>query len=167
MIERWRQRLQRAENALLAGLLLGLLLLAVLQIVLRLAFETGLIWAEPLSRMGVLWVALLGALGATRQRQHIMIDVFQRLSGPRLRRVLWTLTQLAAALIAGLLAYYGTGLVAMEREAPVPFVLGLPSWAPMLVLPLGFGLMSVRFVFAALAGPPAPGEDAHGAAGRQ
>lgn len=161
MIERWRQRLHRAENALLAALLLALLLLAVLQIGLRLFFETGLTWAEPLSRMGVLWVALLGALGATRQRQHIMIDVFQRVAGPRLRRALWTLTQLAAAVVAGLLAYFGAGLVGLEREAPVPFVLGIPSWVPMLALPLGFGLMSLRFVAAALAGPPAPGENLH------
>ena len=85
-----------------------------------------------------------------------MIDVFQRLSGPRVRRVLWTITQLAAALVAGLLAWFGAGLVALEREAPVPFVLGIPSWVPMLALPLGFGLMSLRFVLAALAGPPPP-----------
>lgn len=158
MIQRWQQRLHRAENALLAVLLLALLLLAVVQIGMRLFFETGLSWAESLSRMGVLWVALLGALGATRNRQHIMIDVFQRLSGPRARRVSWMVTQFAAAVVAGLLAYFGAGLVGLERESPVPFVLGIPSWVPMLALPFGFGLMSVRFVFAALGGPPVPGE---------
>lgn len=164
MIERWRQRLHRAEDALLAAMLLALLLLAVLQIALRLFFETGLGWAEPLSRMGVLWLALLGALGATRRRQHILIDVLQRHSGPRARRVLWTITQLAAGVVAALLAWFGAGLVALEREAPVPFVPGIPSWAPMLVLPLGFGLMALRFVFAAMAGPPPPEQGAHGIA---
>ena len=159
-MQRWLQRLHRAENALLAAMLLALLLLAVVQIGMRLLFESGLSWAESLSRMGVLWVALLGALGATRQRHHIMIDVFQRLSGPRLRRALWLVTQLAAAVVAGLLAYFGAGLVGLEREAPVPFVLGIPSWVPMLALPLGFGLMSLRFVVAAFAGPPPPGEHA-------
>ena len=158
MIRRWQQRLHRAENALLAAMLLALLLLAVVQIGMRLLFESGLSWAESLSRMGVLWVALLGALGATRQRHHIMIDVFQRLSGPRLRGALWLVTQLAAAVVAGLLAWFGAGLVGLEREAPVPFVLGIPSWVPMLALPLGFGLMSLRFVMAAAAGPPPPGE---------
>ena len=159
-MQRWLQRLHRAENALLATMLLALLLLAVVQIGMRLLFEAGLSWAESLSRMGVLWVALLGALGATRQRHHIMIDVFQRLSGPRLRRALWLVTQLAAAVVAGLLAYFGAGLVGLEREAPVPFVLGIPSWVPMLALPVGFGLMSLRFVVAAFAGPPPPGEHA-------
>lgn len=157
-MQRWLQRLHRAENALLAAMLLALLLLAVVQIAMRLLFESGLSWAESLSRMGVLWVALLGALGATRHRHHIMIDVLQRLAGARARRVLWVVTQLAAAVVAGLLAYFGAGLVGLEREAPVPFVLGIPSWVPMLALPLGFGLMSLRFVVAAFAGPPAPGE---------
>ena len=157
-MRRWLDRLHRAENALLAAMLLALLLLAVVQIGMRLLFESGLSWAESLSRMGVLWVALLGALGATRQRHHIMIDVFQRLSGPRLRRALWGVTQLAAAVVAALLAYFGAGLVGLEREAPVPFVLGIPSWVPMLALPVGFGLMSLRFVVAAFAGPPLPGD---------
>ena len=83
MAQRWLQRLHRGEDLLLAGLLLALLLLAVAQIVLRLVFETGLVWAEPLSRMGVLWLALLGALGATRKRHHIMIDALPRLLGER------------------------------------------------------------------------------------
>lgn len=150
--------LHRAEDALLAGLLLVLVLLATTQIALRIFFETGLIWAEPLSRMGVLWLALLGALGATRQRQHIAIDALPRLLPPRARRVLWTITQLAAAVVAGMLGWYGAGMLGMEREAPVPFIAGIPSWVPMLAFPVGFGLMSLRFVLAALGPPPEPGE---------
>jgi len=45
-------------------------------------------------------------------------------------------------------------MVAMEREAPVPFVAGVPSWVPMLVVPLGFGLMGLRFLVAAWIEPP-------------
>ena len=155
---RWLQRLHRAEDLLLAAMLLALIVLSALQIVLRIGFDGGLVWAEAISRMGVLWVALLGALGATRQRQHIMIDAVPRLLPPRGRRVLWTITQLAAAAVAGLLAWYGVGLVALERESPVPFVAGIPSWVPMLALPLGFGLMSLRFIIASTLEPPTPGE---------
>jgi C4-dicarboxylate transporter, DctQ subunit len=157
-VARWLQRLHRAEDLLLAAMLLALIVLSALQIVLRIGFDGGLVWAEAISRMGVLWVALLGALGATRQRQHIMIDAVPRLLPPRGRRVLWTITQLAAAAVAGLLAWYGVGLVALERESPVPFVAGIPSWVPMLALPLGFGLMSLRFIIASTLEPPTPGE---------
>ena len=158
MAARWLARLHRIEDGLLAAMLLALLLLAVLQIGLRLFFDSGLIWAEAVSRLGVLWLALLGALGATRQRQHIMIDAVPRLVGPRARKVLWIVTQCAAAIVTALLAWYGAGMVAFEREAPVPFVAGIPSWVPMLAFPLGFGLMSLRFLLAARVGPPPPGE---------
>ena len=59
MTERLLRGLHRAEERLLAALLGVLLLLSVLQIALRIFFDTGLEWAEPVSRMGVLWLALL------------------------------------------------------------------------------------------------------------
>jgi TRAP-type C4-dicarboxylate transport system permease small subunit len=155
MLERWLQRLHRAEDLLLAGLLLALLLLAVAQIALRLLFDTGLEWAEPMSRAGVLWLALLGALGATRARKHIAIDALPRVLPPRAQRVAWVISHLAAAVIAATLAWLGAGMVGLEREAPVPFVAGIASWVPMLVFPAGFGLMALRFLLVALLPPSA------------
>lgn len=164
MFEHWLRRLHRAEDGLLAALLGGLLLLAVLQILLRLAFDNGLEWAEPMSRAGVLWLALLGALGATRSHKHIAIDALPRLLPPAARRVAWGLSQLAAAVICAAMAWFGAGMIGFEMEAPVPFIAGVPSWVPMLVIPAGFALMAVRFVLAACVPPPAldvpPGEGA-------
>ena len=154
MPARWLGRLHRAEDALLAALLGSLLLLSVAQIVLRVAFDGGLPWAEPVSRAGVLFLALLGALGATRSGKHIAIDALPRFLSPGPRRAVWVVSQLAAAAISLLLAWLGAGMVMMEREAPVPFVAGIPSWVPMLVIPLGFGLMGLRFVVAAWMPPP-------------
>ena len=154
---RWLDCLHQAEDWLLAGLLGALLLLSVLQILLRVTVDGGLAWAEPVSRAGVLWLALLGALGATRQHRHIAIDALPRVLPPLARRAAWIATQLAAAVLAGGMAWLGQGLVALEREAPVPFVAGVPSWVPMLVLPLGFGLMALRFLVAAAVVPAAPG----------
>lgn len=155
MLQRWLARLHRAEDALLAGLLLALLLLSVAQIALRLFFDTGLDWAEPASRAGVLWLALLGALGATRARKHIAIDALPRVLPARAQRVAWVVSHLAAAAVAATLAWLGAGMVGLEREAPVPFVAGVPSWVPMLVFPAGFGLMALRFLLVSLLPPTA------------
>lgn len=155
MLQRWLARLHRAEDALLAGLLLALLLLSVAQIALRLFFDTGLDWAEPASRAGVLWLALLGALGATRARKHIAIDALPRVLPARAQRMAWVVSHLAAAAVAATLAWLGAGMVGLEREAPVPFVAGVPSWVPMLVFPAGFGLMALRFLLVSLLPPTA------------
>ncbi|HLS83377.1 MAG TPA: TRAP transporter small permease [Arenimonas sp.] len=154
---RWLARLHGLEDGLLALLILLLLLLSVTQIGLRMFFDTGLAWAEPAGRAGVFWLALLGALGATRERRHIAIDVLPRLLPPRLRDLVWRVVQVAAGSLCGVLAWLGWGLVQLEREAPVPFIEGIPSWVPMLALPLGFGLMALRFLLAAGAGPDAGG----------
>lgn len=154
MPARWLSRLHRVEDGLLAALLGSLLLLSVAQIVLRVAFDAGLPWAEPVSRAGVLFLALLGALGATRSGKHIAIDALPRFLPPRPRRVVWAISQVAAAVACLALAWLGWGMVGMEREAPVPFVAGIPSWVPMLVIPVGFGLMGLRFLVAAWIEPP-------------
>lgn len=160
--------LHRAEDFLLAFLLAALLALALAQIGLRMFFDSGIEWAEPVSRMGVLWLALLGALGATRERRHIAIDALPRLLSPRLQRAAWALTQLATGVLCGLLAWYGWGMVELEREVPGFFVPGIASWWPMLAFPLGFALMSLRFFVSALGEPPEPGVvDAHVVADRE
>jgi TRAP-type C4-dicarboxylate transport system permease small subunit len=151
---RWLRRLHAAEDALLALLVLLLLALALAQIGLRLAADTGFTWAEPVSRLMVMWLALLGALAATRQRKHIAIDALPRLLGPRARRVAWVLAQLTGAVAAGVLAWLALDLIALELEAPSRLPGGIPGWAGMLVLPAGFGLMALRFLLCALAPPP-------------
>ena len=154
--------LHRAEDLALALLLAALLSLGLAQIGLRLFFGSGLEWAEPVERMGVLWLALLGALGATRERRHIAIDAIPRLLPPKLHRAAWVLTQLATAGICATLAWTGWGMLEMERDAPTLFAAGVSSWVPMIAFPIGFGLMALRFVVAAFGQPPEAGQvDAH------
>jgi C4-dicarboxylate transporter, DctQ subunit len=149
--------LHHAEDWLLAALLFALLALALAQIGLRVFFGSGIEWAEPVGRMGLLWLALGGALGATRAKRHIGIDALPRILPPRGHRIAWALTQAATAVVCALLAWYGWGMVQMEREVPAAFVPGVPSWWPMLVFPAGFALMALRFAVAAFAEPPEPG----------
>ena len=65
------------ERLLLVIVLLLLILLAVLQILLRNLFDTSLFWIDPFNRLLVLWLAVLGAMVATREREHIAIDALK------------------------------------------------------------------------------------------
>ena len=71
------------ENGLLYTLVAGLLGLALYQIVLRNAFGGGIYWADPLLRVMVLWMALVGAMVATREGGHISIDVLNHYLGEK------------------------------------------------------------------------------------
>ena len=146
--------LHRLEDGLLAGLLLILLLLAVAQIGLRWIADTGWIEGETVQRTLVLWIALLGALGAARERRHLALDLLPRLLPPWGRRLVWALAQLIAAALCAVMAWYGWSLIALEREAPGVLFAGVPSWVGMLILPFGFAVLTLRFVIASVFGPP-------------
>ena len=65
----------RFEDFLLVVLLSSMILLASTQILLRNLFEFGLVWADPLLRIMVLWLGMIGATVASRDNRHIHIDL--------------------------------------------------------------------------------------------
>ena len=73
MIAKALRVLHLFENLTLAFSFLTMLVLAVMQIALRNFFDGGFLWAESFVRVLVLWIAILGALVATRQNNHISI----------------------------------------------------------------------------------------------
>lgn len=153
-VSRLLRGLHRLEDGLLAGLLLILLLLAVAQIGLRWIADTGWIEGETVQRTLVLWIALLGALGAARERRHLALDLLPRLLPPWGRRLVWALAQLIAAALCAVMAWYGWSLIELEREAPGVLFAGVPSWVGMLIIPFGFALLTLRFLIAIALGPP-------------
>jgi TRAP-type C4-dicarboxylate transport system permease small subunit len=150
----WLVRAQRwgrcLEDVLIAALLAGLILLASAQIFLRNALSIGLPWADGLVRLTVLWLALLGAIAAGRDRRHIAVDVLGRNLPPQLRRAVDVLTNGFAAIVTGLLARYSWAFVEDSRAYGDVLVDGWPAWMLQLILPVGFGLLCYRYVVQAL-----------------
>jgi TRAP-type C4-dicarboxylate transport system permease small subunit len=149
--------LRHIENGLLTASVLLLVVLAGAQIILRDLFHTGLSFADPLMRQLVLWTGMLGALAAVRDDKHIAMDVLQRFLNPMARKAARILTLGFAAAICAFLAYYGYAMVQVDYEGATPSPLvGLPAWVAEIVLPIGFGLMAVRFALRAFAPPAHP-----------
>ena len=63
------------EDAMLVMVLLTMILLAVTQIFMRNVFDSSLLWADPVIRIAVLWIGLMGAMIGTRKGEHIAIDI--------------------------------------------------------------------------------------------
>ena len=62
-----------------------------------------------------------------------------------------------AAVACALLAYYGYAMVQVDVDGATPSPLaGLPAWMAELILPVGFGLMALRFALRAFAPPAHP-----------
>lgn len=140
---RW---LHRLEDSLLIVSLMSMLLMALAQIVLRNFFDAGFLWAESFLRILVLWVAMLGAMVATRERNHINIDLLSRLLKPSLFRPINALARLFAAVICFVAAWYCVEYITYEYEDGTIAFASVPVWVCQSILPIGFAIMGVRFL---------------------
>jgi TRAP-type C4-dicarboxylate transport system permease small subunit len=137
--------LHTIEDYALASLLGLMVLLAPLQIFLRNFFDQGLTWADPLLRVLVLWVGLLGAVSAARGNRHITIDVLSRLLPPRPRAALSVVTSRFTVIISAIVAWHSGRFVSMEREYESIAFSGMQAWIFELVIPVAFGIIAFRY----------------------
>lgn len=151
-LARLNRLISRLEDSLLIGLVTGLLLLAVAQIVLRNAFGEGILWAEPAMRIAVLWIAMIGGMVACREGGHIKINLFEVYAQGRARRMLASLAHLGACLTCAILASASWLFVGYERMDGMTTFLNLPAWWFESILPVGFAVMSLRFLRDAVVG---------------
>ncbi|MDH4254435.1 MAG: TRAP transporter small permease subunit, partial [Gammaproteobacteria bacterium] len=70
--ERWGTAV---ENGVMVLLLAGMMIVAVGQIVLRVFFSGGFVWADELLKLMVLWIALIASIAASRSNRHLRIDI--------------------------------------------------------------------------------------------
>ncbi len=153
-LQRFRRLLNHAETVLAGLSLLLLIALTLMQILARNLFDTGLPLADTFTRHLVLYIAFLGATLAADSQRHIRIDslatwLSARARG-RLHRPLHAIAMLVCAALTQAAARFWLDewqhAVAQER------------WQALfsLILPVGFGLLTLHFLLAVLAGPPRP-----------
>lgn len=146
---RWLIRAEQVavwlENTVLVVLLIGLLGVTSSQILLRNVFSVGLAWADGLIRLAVLWLALVGAIAASRDRKHIAINLADRFLPEAWLRPAGALVNSFAAAVAGVLAWYAFRFVQDSREFGDTLLGTSPAWMFQIILPIGFALVSYRY----------------------
>lgn len=135
--------LHRFEDLLLALLLGVMVLLAPLQIVLRNFFDSGIDWGDPLLRALVLWVALLGALAASRGNRQITVDVLSRVLHGRAKSAARVVTSTFTSAVCFVIAWYAVAFIASGLGTTA--FADVPSWTIEVIIPVSFGLIGVRY----------------------
>jgi TRAP-type C4-dicarboxylate transport system permease small subunit len=140
----------RIEEVLLLVIVLLMVLLSFTQVVLRNLFDHGIIWGDIFLRNLVLWVGFIGASLASKEERHINIDVFSRALKGRSKKAVQAAVQLFAAIISAILTNAAFNFVWQERSFNTILFADIPAWYFQSIIPLGFAMMSVRFVFSAV-----------------
>lgn len=142
--------LSKVEKWAIITLLSFLMLMAFAQVVLRNLFSTGFVWADILLRNSVLWIALLGASIATKERKHIAIDVVSRFFSIRKKYIIEIVVSIISIYVCHLLALSALVFVSDERNAGSILVLNIPTWCFLIIIPFAFYAMAFRFFIRAL-----------------
>jgi TRAP-type C4-dicarboxylate transport system permease small subunit len=160
VLERLGGVLAAVEDGILVSLLTAMIGLAGAQIVLRNLWDTSIGWGDPLLRVTVMWVGLLGAMAASRDDNHIAIDLVSRLLEGRAKSVTRIVTGLFSSVVCLALAWHGMRFVLFEREDQAIAFASVPAWMCELIIPVAFGIMALRFLTGVLAQlvPAAEGE---------
>lgn len=137
----------KLENATLTALFAALLSLGVTQIIARNFFGTGFAWIDPMMRALVLWIALFGAMVATRQRTHIRIDIAGQWLYGGYRKAALLMTDIFTGIMAVIIAIASYRFMGFEYTDGTIAFAGVPTWVVATVLPFAFALIAVRQVF--------------------
>ncbi|MGB1091279.1 MAG: TRAP transporter small permease [Oceanobacter sp.] len=140
----------KIEDAVLVTVLASLLALASIDIIARLVFGGGVVWIQPALRVMVLWLGLLGAMLATRSREHIAIDLVNRLAPASINQLISVFTLGFSAFICGLIAWHSAAYVELAKEFGDTVMGDMPAWPFQLIIPFSFSLMALRFLLQAL-----------------
>ncbi len=149
-IHKLYQGLLKIEIGFIVALLLSLILIAMVQIILRNFFDSGLFWAESYIRISVLWMALLGAMVASRRQQHLAIDVFVHKLNAKKRAMIEKITHIFTGLLCFIMAYHSSLFIHSEyQEGSIAFAI-IPTWICEIIIPITFLIIGVRYFIAAV-----------------
>lgn len=133
------------ESGLLVLMLSSMILLAAYQVIARNFFDTGILWGDALVRVLVLWVTFIGATIASRNDEHIRIDLLTRFTGERSSLWFGRFRSLFTAFIAGVFAWYSYEFVRLDYEDGIIAFASVPAWVCELVMPIGAALICLRY----------------------
>jgi len=141
---------RRVETVLISFLLLGIIALETLQIVLRNVFSYAIFWADDLIRLGVLWLAVIGAVAASREGRHITIGIVPRYFPVSWHKPAALIATAFASAVSAVLAWHAFRFVADSYRYGDTLLGDLPAWIFQLVMPVGFALISYHFLVYAI-----------------
>jgi tripartite ATP-independent transporter DctM subunit len=140
----WYRWMLRVETGLALATLGLMTLLPLLNATVRVFYSTGIPDSMVYAQNLTLVVAFLGAAIAARRGEHLSLSAAAELLPRGASR--WTdlVSGSLAAVVSGLLTYAGVVFVRAEMSSILKLSIGVPIWVIELVIPLGFGLVTLR-----------------------
>lgn len=135
-IERLEARLTKALEAALAAGLLGILALIIVLVTMRYVFASGLVGANETATVVFVYLSSVGAAVAVGKREHIRVNLFPRMLGPRGQLMLDVASLGLVGLLNAIVAASSLTWIATTGHVPMP-VTQIPRFAAQVSIPMG------------------------------
>ncbi len=147
LIDKW---LEKISGWMLVSLLGIMIVMAFGQVILRNFFDSSIEWGDIFLRHLVLWVGYFGAVIATGEGRHLRIEFVSKLVPTKIRKIFFIITSIFAAVVCYFLMQAAISFVQSEMESKSTLLLDLQTWYFIIIIPVGYGMLSFRFIVRAL-----------------
>ena len=144
-IRRIIKLINKIEDGLVVIFLVSILSIAIIQIILRNFFDSGLIWGDSLLSILVLWLGLSSAIVASRENKNINIDVFSAHVSEKYQLFIKKTGFIFAAIICLIISYYSYIFIYNEYLLNEMAFLKMPVWLTESIIPFAFFVMAIRY----------------------
>ncbi len=139
--------LDRVEEILISVFLGVATLLVFAQVVARYGFNSGFTWASELVEDLFLWTVMIGASYGVKHGVHLGVDILVAKLPSRIRRlVILGAIGISIIFCAGMCYLAFFYVLETHRMGVITVDLQIPQWIPLLALPIGFAMITLRFV---------------------
>ncbi|MBL3539410.1 TRAP transporter small permease [Aminivibrio sp.] len=139
-LARWTRRLERISAWTACFLLLVNVGDILLGIFCRYVLKSSIIWTEEVARFSLVWMVMMGALGAAVKGDHMVIDfVVPRFPAALRRFVEWGRFLLAVGILSLMIRLGWVNAVQIWDMKTM--ALNIPKTIPLLSIPVGFALL--------------------------
>ncbi|CCN86024.1 TRAP transporter small permease [Vibrio nigripulchritudo] len=116
----------KSIDVIMAVILTSMIVLVFTNVVLRYGFSSGLRPSVELSRLGLVWVVMLGAAVVLRRGEHLAVSEFSERLFPKAVPLLQRLCWIVVLVSVGML-YVGSYRQMMANWSDISQLTGLPS----------------------------------------
>lgn len=136
-----------------------ILLIGMLSIILIITFQTSYryiithfmessgaaTWTEELARYIFIWISYLAIPLAIKGRSNIRVDIIYDRLPQRIQRISWIVVDVCFLTLSSVVFFKGIDHISMMLNLPQTTpALQIPYYVPYMILPIGFGLISLR-----------------------
>ncbi|HAP35338.1 MAG TPA: hypothetical protein DCQ28_05130 [Bacteroidetes bacterium] len=147
LVDKWLEKISGWILVMLLGIMIAM---AFGQVILRNFFDSSIEWGDIFLRHLVLWVGYFGAVIATGEGRHLRIEFVSKLVPPKVRKIFFIITSLFAGAICYFLMQAAVSFVQLEMESESTLILDLQTWYFIIIIPIGYALLTFRFIVRAL-----------------